>query len=60
MCFDEDVMKKLEAKVEKLKNEMYQDENLRDPQDVTSEIEGKRIELQHKQRNRDKLKDDLK
>ena len=60
MCFDEQEVARLEAKAEQLKKEMYGDMQIRNPDDITSEIESKRGDLQRKQRARDQLNVDLK
>lgn len=60
MCFDQDELSKLEAKAEQLKKDIYSDVSLRNPDDITSEIENKRGDLKSKQRVRDRLKDELK
>lgn len=60
MCFDEQEVARLEAKAEQLKKEMYGDVQIRNPDDITLEIDSKRGELQRKQRDREKLNVDLK
>jgi hypothetical protein len=60
MCFDEGELSRLEAKAEQLKKDIYSDVSLRNPDDITSEIENKRGDLKSKQRVRDRLKDELK